>query len=151
MRTSIFTSELWLPGSPETVFPFFAETVNLERITPSWLAFRIVTPQPIEMGAGTLIDYRLRLRGVPLRWRTRIAVWEPPRRFIDEQIRGPYRTWVHEHHFEPSGDGTLCRDRVTYAVPGGWLVDWLFVRGEVERIFGFRRDALVAELAGSAG
>lgn len=149
MRTCIYTSELWLPGLPEAVFPFFAEAANLERITPQWLSFRIVTPQPIEMSAGTLIDYRLRLHGVPLRWRTRIAVWEPPRRFVDEQIRGPYRLWVHEHLFEPSADGTLCRDRVTYAVPGGWLIDSLFVRREVERIFAFRRTALIRALGGA--
>jgi len=151
MRTFIFTSELWLPGSPERVFPFFAEAANLERITPAWLSFRIVTPGPIRMAAGTLIDYRLRLHGVPLRWRSRIAVWEPPRRFIDEQVRGPYRLWVHEHLFEAAGDGTLCRDRVTYAVPGGWLADWLFVRGELERIFAFRRRALTEAIGDTGG
>jgi len=147
MRTFIFTAEQQLPRRREGVFPFFADAANLQRITPPWLSFRIETPQPIEMRAGTLIDYRLRLHGVPLRWRTRIAVWEPPYRFVDEQLRGPYRLWVHEHLFEPDGDGTLCRDRVTYAVPGGWLVESLFVRREIERIFTYRRAALAAALA----
>lgn len=150
MRTNIFTSELWLPGKPERVFPFFAEAANLERITPGWLSFSILTPPPITMAAGTLIDYRLRLHGVPLRWRTRIAVWEPPRRFVDEQVRGPYRLWVHEHLFEPVAGGTLCRDRVTYSVLGGWLADWLLVRGDLERVFAFRRRALTEAFADAA-
>lgn len=136
---------LWLPADVETVFAFFAEAGNLERLTPPLLRFEILTPQPIEMAEGTLIDYRLRIRGLPVRWRTRIAAWDPPHRFVDEQLRGPYRMWVHEHTFEPSDNGTVVRDRVRYRVPGGPLaplVHRLIVRRDVEAIFDFREREL---------
>jgi ligand-binding SRPBCC domain-containing protein len=90
------------------------------------------------MKAGTLIDYRLRIRGLPVRWQTEITAWQPPHRFVDEQKRGPYRLWVHEHRFESKAGGTLCTDHVRYAVPGGEWVHRLFVRRDVERIFAFR-------------
>jgi ligand-binding SRPBCC domain-containing protein len=125
----------------DRVFAFFADAANLERITPPWLRFDIVTPIPIAMGPGTLIDYRLRVRGLPIRWRTRISVWEPPHRFVDEQLRGPYRLWHHEHLFEPHEGGTVCRDVVRYVPPGRWLaplIDRLFVRRDVDRIFAYR-------------
>jgi ligand-binding SRPBCC domain-containing protein len=133
----------------ETLFPFFADAFNLERITPAFLNFRVLTPPPIEMGVGTLIDYRLRLRGVPIRWRTRIAEWDPPRRFADEQLRGPYLKWYHEHVFEPDGPRTLCIDRVTYRSPGPELLQRIMVRPDVERIFDHRQRVL-AELFGEA-
>lgn len=135
-------AELWLPRPREALVPFFADARNLERITPPFLHFRILTPQPIEMRPGTLIDYRLSLHGLPMRWRTEIAVWEPPRRFVDVQLRGPYRKWVHEHTFEPVDGGTLCRDRVEYAVPGGCLVHRLLVERDVRRIFAYRQEVL---------
>jgi ligand-binding SRPBCC domain-containing protein len=106
------------------------------------LDFRVVTPEPIEMQVGTLIDYRLKLRGLPFGWRTRITAWEPPHRFEDTQLKGPYRLWVHEHTFEPHPQGTLCTDRVRYAVPGGPLVHWLLVRRDVEAIFDYRERVL---------
>ena len=137
-----------LPGAPEDVFPFFADALNLERITPPWLAFRVTTPGTIEMGPGTLIEYRLRLHRVPVRWLTRIEVWEPPLRFVDAQLRGPYRTWRHEHRFEPTADGgTLMRDRVEYELPLGplgGLAHALLVRRDLERIFDHRRAAVAA-------
>ena len=142
MRTFSFASELWLPRPRHEVFPFFSDAANLERITPPWLRFRVLTPTPVLMSEGALIDYRLRLRGVPLRWRTRIAVWDPPRRFVDEQLRGPYRLWVHEHTFLERDGGTLCGDLVRYAVAGGALVDALLVRRDIARIFAFRALAL---------
>ena len=137
-----FQSELWLPLSPEKLFPFFANAANLDAITPPWLHFHIITPPPIVMSEGTLIDYRLRVHGFPLRWRTRINVWQPPNRFVDEQIRGPYRKWVHEHTFEASNGGTLARDVVRYAVPFDFITHRWLVRPDVERIFRYRSDAL---------
>lgn len=143
-----FETELWLPRKREEVFQFFAEAGNLEALTPPWLSFAILTPQPVKLKAGALIDYRLRLHGLSLRWQTEITAWEPPRRFVDEQRRGPYRLWVHEHLFEERDGGTLARDHVQYAAPGGWLVERLFVRRDIRRIFEFRR-AKLASLFGS--
>ena len=142
MKTHEFTTALWLPLKREEIFPFFADARNLSAITPPWLNFRILTPQPIEMAPGVLIDYQLRVHGFPVKWRTRIAEWKPPFCFVDEQVRGPYRLWVHTHTFEEAPGGTLCRDRVTYAVPGGAFVNWLLVRHDVERIFAFRNAYL---------
>ena len=142
MKIREFQSELWLPLPPEELFPFFADATNLDAITPPWLSFRIVTPPPIVIREGTLIDYRLRVHGIPLRWRTRINVWQPPHRFVDEQSRGPYRQWIHEHTFEPHDGGTLARDHVRYAVPFDWLTHRWFVRPDVEKIFQFRAEAL---------
>lgn len=148
MRVHNLATELWLPRAPEELFPFFAEAANLERITPPWLSFRITTPRPIEVRAGARIDYRLRLRGIPVGWRTRIAVWEPPRRFVDEQLRGPYRLWVHEHGFAAGDGGTWCRDLVRYAPIGGALAHRLLVARDVTAIFAYRRAALRALFAG---
>ncbi len=142
MRIHEFLCELWLPPPPEELFPFFADAANLEALTPPWLRFRIVTPPPIVMRAGALIDYRLRVHGLPLRWRTRINVWEPPHRFVDEQVRGPYRQWIHEHTFERCDGGTLTRDKVHYAVPFDFLTHRWFIRPDIERIFQFRCAAL---------
>jgi ligand-binding SRPBCC domain-containing protein len=142
MTTFRFEAEQVIPRPRATMFPFFADAFNLQAITPPWLDFRIVTPQPIVMAVGTLIDYRLRVHGLPLRWRTRIAEWNPPSHFADEQLRGPYRLWYHEHMFEPVQGGTRMRDRVRYAVWGGRLVNRLLVRRDIERIFAYRTAAL---------
>lgn len=139
---SLFESTQRFRGTPEEIFPFFADARNLEAITPPWLRFTVLTPRPIAMGVGALIDYRLRWRVVPIRWRTRIAAWEPSRRFVDEQIRGPYRLWHHEHTFESDGAFTLMRDRVHYRAPFAAIAHPLIVRRDVERIFAYRRDAL---------
>jgi ligand-binding SRPBCC domain-containing protein len=143
----LFRAELWLPHPRDVVFPFFADARNLEAITPPFLKFTVLTPPPIEMRVGALIDYKLRLRGFPIRWRTRITAWEPPLRFVDEQIRGPYSQWIHEHSFEERDGGTLMRDVVRYIAPGGAIVHFLFVRRDVESIFAFRRRR-IAELLG---
>ncbi len=132
-----------LPRPVEEVFPFFADAFNLQRITPPFLDFSVTTPGPIDMHPGVQIDYRLRLRGIPMKWRSEITVWEPNRRFIDTQIRGPYRLWHHEHLFEPTDNGTRVIDRVTYAVPGGWLIQKLVVGRDVERIFDYRHTQLL--------
>jgi ligand-binding SRPBCC domain-containing protein len=126
------------------VFPFFADPMNLDELTPPWLGFRILSPAPLTMRVGLRIDYRLRLRGIPIRWRTEITEFDPPYRFVDRQIRGPYREWIHEHIFEPVDAATVVIDNVLYAVPGGRLAHSLFVRGELERIFDYRRDRIVA-------
>lgn len=141
MRVHLLEREQRLPGPPGEVFAFFSDALNLEAITPPWLGFRIAGPRPVEMGEGALIDYRLRLRGVPVRWRSRIDVWEPPRRFVDRQLRGPYRLWIHTHAFAPDGEGTLMRDEVRYALPLGplgALAHRAVVRRDLERIFDFR-------------
>jgi hypothetical protein len=134
----------------EQVFDFFAEARNLERITPPWLSFEVLTPEPVAMGVGTLIEYRLRIRGIPLRWTSRIEEWEPGRGFVDRQIRGPYGLWRHRHTFEADGRATIVRDSVDYGLPLGLLGEIahrLFVRRDLERIFAFRQRAVVEALA----
>jgi ligand-binding SRPBCC domain-containing protein len=139
-----YVTELWLPAHREKVFSFFADAQNLEIITPSWLNFHVLTPAPILIRTGTRIDYRLKIHGIPARWQSEITVWEPPVCFIDAQRRGPYRTWIHIHTFEEHNGGTLAKDRVHYAVPGGRFMDWLLVRRDVERIFEYRNQKLKA-------
>jgi ligand-binding SRPBCC domain-containing protein len=131
-----------LPRPRPEVFAFFADAGNLQDITPLWLHFRILTPPPIEMKAGAVLDYRLRLHGIPLSWKTEITAWDPPHRFVDEQIRGPYRLWIHEHTFEEDGDGTVVSDHVRYAVPFGTLANWLLVRRDLRAIFQYREERL---------
>jgi ligand-binding SRPBCC domain-containing protein len=152
-RSVLLLAEQVLPGTPEEVFPFFSDAYNLEQITPPWLRFGVLTPRPIEVEEGTLIDYRLRLHGLPLRWHTRITDWDPPHRFSDEQLSGPYRVWRHLHTFEPLEDGrTLARDRVEYRVRGGRWVQSLAQRALVERdlraIFDYRRERLAEMFPG---
>lgn len=150
MRIRTLSQEQWLPASRDRVFAFFADAGNLDRITPDFLRFEVLTPLPLTMQAGALIDYRLRVRGLPLRWQSEITVWEPPTRFVDVQRRGPYRRWIHEHWFEEKDGGTLVGDRVEYAAPG-WLLEPLihrwFVRPDLEKIFAFRQ-ARLAQLLG---
>ena len=147
MTMHVFESELWLPVPREKMFPFFADARNLEIITPPWLKFRILTPGEIPMCARAIIDYQLRIHGLPVCWRTEITGWNPPFGFVDEQHRGPYRRWCHRHTFEAKDGGTLCHDRVEYAMPGGALVNWLFVCRDVEKIFGYRAGALKKQFA----
>ena len=149
MRARTLRSEIWLPRPVEEVFAFFADARNLQDITPAWLDFSVLTPAPIVMRPGALIDYRLKVHGFPIRWQSEITAWEPPRRFVDEQRRGPYRLWIHEHSFEARDGGTLVGDFVQYAAPGGALIEWLFVRRDVERIFQFRREKLLARFGRS--
>lgn len=144
MKTSRLTREQFVPLPLDEVFSFFADALNLERLTPPWLQFQILTPEPIDIRIGTEIDYRLKLRGLPVRWQSEITAWQPPYRFVDRQRRGPYRLWVHTHQFEPMANGTLVRDIVDYAVPGGSLVDRFFVRPDLERIFDYRGRELNA-------
>jgi len=142
MRLREFETEIWLPCPREEIFSFFADAANLDAITPPWLNFHTVTPGPIVMGAGTVIDHQLRIRGVPIRWRSKITIWEPPARFVDEQVRGPYRLWRHEHLFVERDGGTVVHDHVRYSVPFDFLVHELLVRGDIEKIFAYRTECL---------
>lgn len=137
------TTSLFVPRPHAEVFAFFAEAGNLQRITPPWVDFRIVTPLPIEMRVGALIDYRLKVHGVPIGWRTEISAWDPPHRFVDEQRRGPYRRWIHTHRFRVVGGGTQVDDEVDFRAPGGWLVERLFVNRDVTAIFRHRQRAIL--------
>ena len=142
MRVRNFQSQLWLPQSRDNVFAFFSDAQNLDLITPPWLHFRTVTPGSGEMQLYTIIDHRLRIHGVPLRWRSKITVWDPPAVFVDEQVRGPYRLWIHEHRFEEQNGGTLVHDHVRYAVILDALIHRLLIRPDVERIFAYREKKL---------
>lgn len=146
MRTYVLERSLVIARPRDEVFPFFADAHNLQRLTPPFLRFRILTPGTIEMKPGARIDYEIRLRGIPIRWRTVIDAWEPPHRFVDRQVRGPYRKWIHEHRFEEVAGGTRCSDRIEYAVPGGplieRLVNRLVVGPDVARIFDFRAQEM---------
>lgn len=142
MNEQVLHVEQWLPRSRAEVFPFFADAANLQALTPPWVGFTILTSLPIDMRVGAIIDYKLRIRGFPVRWTTEITAWEPPFRFVDEQRTGPYRQWIHEHRFEEKDGGTLVIDHVRYRAPGGGLVERLFVKPDVERIFAYRRQRL---------
>lgn len=134
----------------ELAFAFYGNSDNLEPLTPPWLHFEVTTPRPLTLRSGALLDYRLRLHGVPVRWTTLIETWEPPLRFIDSQTKGPYSLWEHTHLFEPDGDGaTIIHDCIRYAIPLGPLgaiAHRLFVRRDLERIFDYRRDAVAERL-----
>lgn len=136
-------TSLFVPRPLQEVFAFFADAHNLQRITPPWVDFRIETPAPIAMHVGALIDYRLKVRGVPVRWRTEITDWQPPHRFVDTQLRGPYWRWVHTHRFREAPGGTVVDDDVDYAVPGGRLVNRLLVQRDLRAIFLHRQRAIL--------
>lgn len=138
-------SELVVPAGIDETFAFFEDPRNLSRITPPWLNFRIRTPEPLIMRLGAEFDYTIRWLGLPLPWKTLITAYEPPRRFVDEQARGPYRLWRHTHTFEETLEGTKVLDHVAYALPFGplgKLAHWLAVRRQLEEIFAYRRRVL---------
>ena len=148
-----------LDAPPEAVFPFFADPRNLEAITPPLLRFRLLTPDPVAMGVGTFLQYALRIHGVPVRWDTLIGEWDPPSRFVDVQVRGPYRLWHHTHELVgvDGGSATLMRDTVRYAVGfgvAGEVVRRAVVARDVRAIFAFRAErvpGLVESAAASGG
>jgi ligand-binding SRPBCC domain-containing protein len=126
----------------EEVFEFFSDAGNLEKITPPELNFHIITPQPIDLKKGALIDYRLKLRGIPITWKTEITEWNPPFAFVDSALKSPYKQWIHLHRFSDGANGeTIMEDRVRYRLPlepFGDLAHW-YVRKELNYIFDFRR------------
>ena len=143
--------EYLAPRPVEEVFPFFADALNLAHLTPGWIKFNVLTPpNELRMREGLLIDYKLRIHGLPLRWQSEITAWEPLVRFVDEQRRGPYRYWRHEHLFKPTSGGTLVIDNVRYDVPGGRLMHSLFVRRDLTAIFRFRQEQLATVFAPAA-
>jgi ligand-binding SRPBCC domain-containing protein len=149
MRVDVLRRSQRLEGTPEEVFPFFADAENLDAITPPLLRFRTITPTPITMETGTVIQYALRLHGVPLRWTSIIQAWEPPHRFVDVQLLGPFALWHHEHAFSPAPDGgTTMTDTVHHGVgwgPFGALARRLFVLRDVDAIFD-HRERVIPEL-----
>ena len=151
MKTFKHESSVWVPRPLDEVFAFFSDAHNLEILTPPWLKFEVLTPRPIHLDVGVTIDYRLRIHGIPIRWRSEIAAWEPPHRFVDKQLRGPYRVWDHEHCFREERGGTVSEDRVIYAVPGGALINRFFVARDVDKIFAFRSKKLRELFGGDDG
>lgn len=145
--------EQWVSRPIEEVFAFFSEAGNLETITPPWLGFRIVTPGPIRMAAGTRIRYRLSWHGIPVSWLTEIRRWQPPSCFVDTQLKGPYQLWHHTHRFEACNGGTRMTDVVRYRLPlgvAGTIIHSFKVRRDVERIFDYRSER-VSDLLAAAG
>jgi ligand-binding SRPBCC domain-containing protein len=142
-----FDGEVWLPRPREEIFAFFANAAHLEMLTPPWLHFHIINPD-IVISRGVLIDYRLKIHGIPLRWRSEISAWNPPAMFVDEQRKGPYRRWVHTHTFTEERGGTRVGDSVAFGVPFEWLTG-RFVMRDVRAIFAFRQQALSKIFTGS--
>ncbi|MDX1962177.1 MAG: SRPBCC family protein [Pirellulales bacterium] len=144
-RTHTFIRTQLIRRPLEEVFAFFSDAANLEVITPPFLHFKILSPQPIPMHPGAVIDYQLRLYGVTFRWRTIIESYDPPRRFSDTQARGPYKLWHHTHEFYEVPEGVLMIDRVRYQMPYwllGNLAHGLFVKSTLERIFDYRYEQI---------
>ena len=149
-KTLKLHKQQWVPVALPEVFSFFSDPQNLSKITPPWVGFKILTPAPVVMGTGTLIDYEVRLHHIPMRWRSEITEWMPPYRFCDVQLKGPYSYWRHVHSFAESNGGTLVSDDIEYSIPFGWmpgasLIEALFVKPELERIFTHRGVALRTE------
>ncbi len=149
-KTHILRRETFIPSSLDRVFDFFSRAENLNRITPPWLHFKIRNRTPIQMEEGTLIDYTLRLKGFPVRWRSQITRWDPPRSFEDTQVEGPYTIWVHHHLFRAENSGTVMQDSVEYVLPGGIFEPLIhfFVRRNLVRIFDYRENSLIKIFTG---
>lgn len=145
MKIYTITREQVIPKPVDEVFSFFSRPENLGRLTPRNLGFQILTPSPVRMKEGALIDYKINLLGFPVRWRSMISLYDPPRTFVDEQLGGPYSFWHHTHEFVKAGQGTLVRDRVLYVMPFGFLGDLLqkfLVRRKLDRIFQYRSQLM---------
>ena len=136
------TAETWVNVPRDNVFPYFADAANLESLTPPWLHFAIRTVLPIDMYPGRQIEYTIRLRGIPMRWVSRIAAFDPPAIFVDEQLKGPYRRWVHTHRFVETRGGTTLLDEVEFDMIGRWFVGGLVAR-DLRTIFTYRHHRLL--------
>lgn len=146
MKVYTLSRQQTLPRPLSEVFAFFQNPENLGQLTPPELRFQILTPPPLIMRNGTVLDYLIHIRGVPVRWRTLITGYDPPHKFVDEQLLGPYDFWHHTHTFTASGDGTLIEDKVRYTMPFGplgRLVHSLFVNRQLENVFAYRAQAIV--------
>ncbi len=141
MKPHFLSFETKLHRPLKEVFDFFSNAENLNKVTPTEVSFSMLTPMPLKMQGGALIDYRIKLSGIPFFWRTQISVWEPMHRFVDEQVKGPYVFWRHEHIFEDKGEYVLMTDRLHYLSPGWFLeplIDRFFIRPQIEKIWGYR-------------
>ena len=155
MREEVFISVQDLPAPRGDVFPFFADPANLEALTPPWLRFEVLTPKPLPRGEGALFDYRIKVRGLSIRWRTLIETFIPGEKFVDRQIAGPYALWHHTHRFEDLPDGgTRMTDQVRYRVGFGflgWIITALWVRRDIQRIFDYRTQVLATRFKPAPG
>jgi ligand-binding SRPBCC domain-containing protein len=155
MRCYTLRREQWVAAPLQRIFPFFAQPENLALITPPNLGFRLLTPLPVNMEKGRIIDYTIRVMGVPVRWRTLISTYQPPECFVDEQLIGPYSFWHHTHRFEPRDGGTLLHDEVRYALPVALigpvrdLAHSLYVQPSLERIFDYREQVFARLFGGT--
>jgi len=154
MKVHVLQRRQVVSRSLDVVFGFFSRPENLARLTPESLDFRILTPSPIVMKVGALIDYTIRVLGIPVRWRTLITSYDPPHLFVDEQLKGPYAYWFHRHTFRAVEGGTEITDEVHYVVPGGFLAPLahtILVRPQLEKIFAFREETIRSLFSGTAG
>ena len=150
MKEHILETQMELPLKLTEVFPFFCDAINLETITPPELHFQIITPKPIKVALGTVVDYRLQLYAIQFRWRSEITVWRPPYEFVDEQVQGPYRLWIHRHQFYEENGTTVIQDTVRYQLPLWPLGEVVFplLKLQLRRIFKYRQQATRDALLG---
>lgn len=151
MKSHKLHREIWVPRPLAEVFEFFSRAENLEALTPPWLRFRILTPAPVEMKRGAVIEYALRVHEIPVRWLTEIEEWHPPSGFVDVQRKGPYLLWRHTHSFMEVAGGTAIFDTVEYALPFGALgrlVNRIQVARDIAKIFDYRERQVQARFGG---
>lgn len=150
MKPRTLDAEMWVPAGIDAVFSFFSNVANLDPLTPPWLRFQTLTPLPVTLRPGSLIEHRIYLHGVPIHWRTEITAFQPPTLFVDEQRAGPYRLWIHRHDFVEENGGTWIRDHVDY-IPRGWILEPLlnrwFVQPDLMKIFRYRHQKIRELLA----
>jgi ligand-binding SRPBCC domain-containing protein len=137
----VFEQHQWLPSPPSEVFPFFSDEYNLEKITPDFLGFKVTGKNTDQIQSGTLIDYKLKIHGITIKWKTEILEFVEGQHFVDQQLKGPYKKWFHRHEFHEVKSGTLMIDHVTYKPPFGFLGRLLagaYIRKDVTKIFKYR-------------